>query len=152
MSEDIKKQEAGELVITINADAAGINGVLDALEKRIDSLKAKAIEVNQTFNMQPGVAETVSAAIRQSAPKIAAMAHASVFASISKGIADSTQGLRSEIEAADRYHRLMTPLEEAITGLRMVLFTGESIGPGAAKVILQRLQEVKRMLAEGERG
>jgi hypothetical protein len=56
----------------------------------------QSVVVNQTFNMQPGLAETVGAAIRQSAPSIAAAAHASVFQAMQKGGSESRiAGLRS---------------------------------------------------------
>lgn len=47
------------------------------------------VVVQQTINMQPGLAETVGAAIRQSAPVIAAQAHASVMNAIQSGGSDS---------------------------------------------------------------
>ncbi|WP_020471460.1 hypothetical protein [Zavarzinella formosa] len=44
-----------------------------------------SVNVYQTFNMQPGLVETVGAAIRQSAPQIAAMAHSSIAMDITNG-------------------------------------------------------------------
>ncbi len=47
------------------------------------------VNVYQTFNMQPGLPETVGAAIRQAAPVIAAQAKAEVFAAMQRGGAES---------------------------------------------------------------
>ncbi|WP_435007981.1 hypothetical protein P12x_005247 [Tundrisphaera lichenicola] len=47
------------------------------------------VVVQQTINMSPGLPETVNAAIRNAAPQIAGMAHASVFAAMQNGGGES---------------------------------------------------------------
>ena len=55
-----------------------------------------SVVVNQTFHMSPGLPETVRAEMMRAAPSIAAQAHASVFAAMQKGGAESRiTGLRS---------------------------------------------------------
>ena len=54
------------------------------------------VSLHQTIVMQPGLAETVTAAIRNAAPSIAAMAHAGVMQAIQRGGPDARiVGLRS---------------------------------------------------------
>lgn len=60
------------------------------------ALGGTTVVVQQTFNMQPGLPETVGAAIRQAAPAIASAAHASVFRALQNGGSESRiAGLRN---------------------------------------------------------
>ena len=59
-------------------------------------LGGTSVIVQQTINMQPGLPETVNAAIQQAAPAIAAAAHSSVFqAMLNGGIESRISGRRS---------------------------------------------------------